>query len=126
MRVVVYGRDSTIQKLITILDDEGIEVAGVSDGLHEIMGWKTDNDFDFAIVDSQARDTGETCKRIRKYWNIPVVMMINQKKANWKELSNLEVDGYLPETAEGIELSARLRAVIRKYSLPGGFEKITS
>jgi len=113
MRVVVYGRERTLQKMIVVLAEEGIEVASISDRLYEMLGWHTKHKFDLAIVDSQAVSTAATCQRIKEYWNIPVVLVIDQKQANWKELQVLDADGYLPEAAEGTELAARLRAILR-------------
>lgn len=115
MRVVVYGRENTLQKITVVLAEEGVEVAGISDRLSEMLGWHTNQHFDLAIVDGQARRTGATCRSIREYWNIPVVLMIDQKRANWKELQIMDADGYLQAEAEGTELAARLRAVIRRF-----------
>jgi len=124
MRVVVYGRENTLEKLTAALQEEGIEAVGILDGLYEILGWKTKYNFDFAIVDGHARNPGETCERIRKYWNIPVVMMVNQSQANWKDLLTMDIDGYLSEGVEGTELTARLRAIIRRFWFTGKLKEM--
>ena len=100
MRVVVYGRESTLQKITLVLAEEGVEVAGVSDMLYEMLGWHTNQNFDLAIADGQAKRPEITCRSIREHWNIPVVLMIDQKRANWKELQVMDADGYLQAETE--------------------------
>ena len=113
MRIMVYGRERTVQKMMTVLAEEGIDGAGVSDELYELLGWPTERPFDLAIVDSQAESTEDTCNRIREYWGIPFVLMVDKALTNWDELQGLDADGYLSARAEGREMVARIRALLR-------------
>ena len=125
MRVMVFGRRRTIQRLIAFLAGEGIEMVGIPDGLDEMMVLQEEYRFDLALVDSLAEESEAACHRINKFWSIPLVLIVSQRQPDWERLQSLGADGYLPEEAKDAELAARLRAILRRLWLPGQVEKST-
>lgn len=116
MKTIVYGRDKTVEKLTSLLENEGIEVKVKPEGHYDITDWQEENDFDLAIVDSCTESAESACRNIRETGNMPVVLLIDPKNTDWKKLIHMEADSYIPETKENTELAARLRAVLRRYS----------
>jgi len=110
MRVIVFGRERMIKKLSVFLAREGIEMVGTSDRLDKMITLPEQGGFDLAIVDSQA-----ACHHIKEIWDMPVVLIVNRRQANWERLQSLDADGYLAEEAESGELVARLRAMLRRF-----------
>lgn len=110
MRVIVFGRERMIKKLSVFLVREGIEMVGTSDRLDKMITLPEAGGFDLAIVDSQA-----ACHHIKEIWDMPVVLIVNRRQANWERLQSLDADGYLAEEAENGELVARLRAMLRRF-----------
>ena len=119
MRVLIFGREKTIQRLTEILVGEGIEAVPISDGLPKMMALQKRDRFDLAIVDSRAKKAKAICRNIINAWSVPLVLVINERRADWKTLQSVGTNGYLPEEAENGELAARLRAMLRRfYRLP--------
>ena len=125
MRIMVFGRRRTIQRLIAFLAGEEIEMVGIPDGLDEMMVLQEEYGFDLALVDSLAEEAEATCHRINKFGSIPLVLIVSQRQADWERLQSLGTDGYLPEEARGAELAARLRAILRRLCPAGQVEKST-
>jgi DNA-binding response OmpR family regulator len=124
MRVIVFGREKTGQRLTAILAEEGIETVSLSDGLGKLMAlWKR-GAFDMAIVDSLAGEAEAACHHINESWAIPLMLVADMKNADWQRLRSLRPDGYLPEEAEDDELRAHLRATLRRLSLDKQVENL--
>lgn len=120
MRVIVFGRERMIKKLSVFLAREGIEMVGTSDRLDKMITLPEQGGFDLAIVDSQA-----ACHHIKEIWDMPVVLIVNRRQANWERLQSLDADGYLAEEAENGELVARLRAMLRRLCPARQVEKMS-
>jgi len=123
MKAIVYGHERTVEKLVVLLTVEGIEAEGVFDGPYKTVVLQTQGDFDLAIVDSQTEATEEACHHIKASRDIPLVLIVNPKEADWRKLQLLDADAYLPEKAEGNVLAARLRAVLRRFRPAGQVAK---
>lgn len=119
MRVIVYGHKRAAKKLKAFLAKEGIEVEYSAAAPSTNLASQVPCEFDLAIVDSQGGNTEATCRHFREFCDIPLVLIVNKKQANWKELQSLDVDGYLPEDAENGELAARLKALLRRFCPAG-------
>jgi hypothetical protein len=66
-------------------------------------------------VDSLSEEIETACNHIRELGTIPLVLIVNSKKADWKRLQPLAADGYLPVEAGKNELTARLKAMHRRF-----------
>jgi len=109
MKVTVFGRKGTVQKLSKTLAAEGVEVTAISDGLSEMIRP------DLAIVDGQVENAAEACRDIRQTRGTPVVVTVDRKQTDWVRLRQLGADHYLPAEAPDWELTARVRSVLRRF-----------
>lgn len=114
MRAVVYGHERTVKKVMALLVGEGVLVEAVSDRFCETVVWPVQGEFDLAIVDSQAETAEAACHHLRRSGDIPLVLIVDPRQADWNGLKQLNADGYLPTGTEDGELSARMRAVLRR------------
>ena len=100
-----------IRRLTVSLAREGIEVlTGDPEAIKQER-------FDVAVVDGLMKETEAVCCRIRELGDVPVLLMVSQKQADWGKLQSLDPDGYIPDGTVQAELGARLRAVVRRCSL---------
>lgn len=115
MRVITFGKVAMIRNLTNSLAREGIEVMGTTDRL-EMMDLLERGGFDLAMINISVERVEAICRRIKRLRRIPVVLVVGNKQANWERLQSLDTDGYISEGLRPIEMAARLRAVVRRWS----------
>ena len=116
MRVIVFGKKETVQRLGAFMAGGGMEVIGVSDGFDNVIALQKQTVFDLAIVDSLADEAEAVSHYINEFWSIPLLFLISERQADWKRLQSLDPNGYLREEAEDGELAVRLWAMLRRHS----------
>jgi len=114
MRIMVMGSRSVTRRLISALAGSDFELVCPSEVLEAVILLKR-NQFDLVVMDSSTEGAEATCHRVSEAGNAPVVLMIGQKQKDWKKMQSLDVDGYIPQEVNGVELVARLRAVSRRF-----------
>ena len=114
MRIIATGTKFITRRLILALVGSEFELVCPSD-LVEVITLLKQGKFDLVVVDSLAKGVETTCRRIREVGSVPIVLMINQKQPDWKEMQSLDINGYIPRGVNGVELVARLRAVSRRF-----------
>jgi len=114
MRIIAIGTKFITRRLISTLAGSDFELVCPSD-LGEVVTLLKQDKFDLVVVDSLVKGVEPTCRRIREVGSVPIVLMINQKQPDWKEMQSLDINGYIPRGVNGIELVARLRAVLRRF-----------
>ena len=115
MKVMVFGSKKTAQKLTTSLNGKGFELAS-SAKIPEVTAQLKQKRFDLVVVDSPVEKAEAVCHSVDMLGHVPVMVMVREKRANWKKLDSLDVDGYLPKGVGSILLAARLQAVERRCS----------
>ncbi len=116
MKALVYGSERTTKKLSGLLADEGIEVTVMPEGHFNTGDWQKGSRFDLAIIDSFSNTVESACRSIRESWNTPIALLIDPKQTDWNKLLSLDADCYIQESRESIEMAARLRALLRRYT----------
>jgi DNA-binding response OmpR family regulator len=116
MKAIIYGRKETINKLSGILKKEGIEVESKLEANSGNREWQEEEKFDLAFIDSRIRELDTALRNIRKAGNPLVTIVVNPREANWDKLNPLNADCYLLETNKVSELTARLKAILRRSS----------
>jgi len=124
MKAVVLGNKSIARKITESLKGIGIELVSLSE-MAEVIALLKQKMFALVLVDSLSNETEAVCNHIRELGTVPLVLIVNSRKADWKRLQPLAVDGYLPAEAGRNELAARLRAMHRRFFMADrlkGFE----
>ena len=114
MKAVVLGNKSIARKLTESLKGIGIELVSLSE-MTEVITLLKQKMFALVLVDSLTEEVEKACQHIREFGTVPLVLIVNSRKADWKRLQPLAVDGYLPAEAGRNELAARLRAMHRRF-----------
>lgn len=112
MKVLVYG-DKTFIRRFTGQKINGIEVTGISDTI-ELTGQLAAGEADIILVNGLKDDASANCERIKGSCQIPIALLVNEKKTKWNQIDCFAVDGFIPEQATGDELKARLQAIWRR------------
>jgi DNA-binding response OmpR family regulator len=116
--ILVVDDDRFLQeRLVRLLQDEGYESEGVGSGEEALARLETHRP-DLVVLDLglPGMDGLTTCRRIRKRWRMPVLMLTARNDAADKALGlETGADDYLAKPFEPIEFIARVRAQIRRF-----------
>ncbi len=122
-RILVVDDEPAMVGMVTmLLGSEGFEVVTAYDG-EKALRLVRDESPDLVLLDMHLpRLSGdEVCRRIRSTSSIPVIMLTGRKEEDEKaRLLDLGADDYLTKPFGKKELLARVRAVLRRASSPGG------
>jgi DNA-binding response OmpR family regulator len=118
MRVLLIDDDARLQELLRdYLQQNGAEVVGAADGKKGLEALDASGPFDVVLLDVMmpGMDGLETCRRIRRRSNVPIVML-TAKGDEADRVAGLEIgaDDYVPKPFSPRELLARIRAVLRR------------
>ena len=114
MKVLVFGSKSIVRKITESLKWIGIELVSLSE-MTEVIALLKQKMFALVLVDSLSNETEAVCNHIRELGTVPLILVVNSRKTDWKRLQPLDVDGYLPTEVGRNELTARLRAMHRRF-----------
>lgn len=122
MRVIVFSSKITVRRLTASLAGKGVELVNLSEMGEAITLLKQER-FDLVVVDSLVEEADTVCRCIVELGCVPVVLMVDKKRADWGKLQSLGIHGYLLQGANGTELAARLHAIARRCLLNGVNER---
>ena len=126
-RLLLIEDDASIREIVSIgLKAAGFRVVTAIDGQQGLASARSGG-FDAVILDVMLPllDGFEVCREIRKFSRIPVVMLTART-----DLINVVVglesgaDDYVKKPFELPELTARLRAVLRRAAAPAGEDSV--
>ena len=117
MKILVVDDDPNICELLKIfLESEDYQVKTAADGLEGINFFKT-YDPDLVLLDVMLpkKDGWQVCREIRESSNKPIIM-ITAKGDTYDKVLGLELgaDDYVAKPFDMKELSARIKAVLRR------------
>ncbi len=118
-KVLVVDDDENICELIRLyLENEGFDVKIANDGLKAIEIFKSTTP-DLVVLDIMlpGADGWQVCREIRKISQIPIIML-SAKGETFDKVLGLELgaDDYMVKPFEPKELTARVKAVLRRTS----------
>ncbi|MCL2212647.1 MAG: response regulator transcription factor [Oscillospiraceae bacterium] len=119
-KILVVDDDSNICEVLKIhLENEGYEVITVNDGMEAINAFKM-HEPDLVLLDIMMprKDGWAVCREIREISHKPVIMITAKGEVFDKVLGlELGADDFIVKPFESKELSARVKAVLRRYSM---------
>jgi DNA-binding response OmpR family regulator len=113
IKVLAFGNQVMLRRLVAQLDEYEFEVITCADSA--VMIEKLSNElFDIVIVEHSAREAGFICSSAAGFGGVPVIVMMQEKFADWNSLRQLDADGYISDDTGSEELTARIRAYCRR------------
>jgi DNA-binding response OmpR family regulator len=116
-KILVIDNDSTMcETLKNYFEKEGYEIKAVNDGLLGVDSFKLyDPDVVLLEIMLPKKDGWQVCREIREVSNKPIIM-ISAKNETFDKVLGLELgaDDYLVKPFDIKELSARIKAVLRR------------
>lgn len=117
-KIMIVDDDANIVELIALyLKKEGYETVEYYDAKSALLAFEKDAP-DLVILDIMLpeMDGYDVCKEIRRISNIPVIM-VTAKGETFDKVLGLELgaDDYIVKPFEAKELTARIKAVLRRY-----------
>lgn len=119
-RILVVDDEINIRRVVReYAEFEGYEVFEAEDGMQAVEMVKS-NDYDLIVMDVMMPklDGFSTCKEIRKYKSIPVIML-SARGEEYDKLFGFEIgiDDYVVKPFSPKELMARIKVVIKRNSV---------
>ena len=120
-RILIVDDEINIRRVVKEYDEfEGYEVGEAANGMEAVELVKN-NDYDLIVMDIMMPklDGFSTCKEIKKYKSIPVIML-SARGEEYDKLFGFElgIDDYVVKPFSPKELMARIKAVIKRNSRP--------
>ena len=115
MNLLIFGRDILVQRIKTILQESGVNVITAS--LEMLSRFTAPDAWDLAIIDMGFENAEEACQIIKKNRNLPLVLIVKHRQADWSYLDSLNASGYIFDNFNKNELIARLSAIFRRYHI---------
>lgn len=115
--LVADDEDEIVEILELYLEKDGFEVIKAGDGL-EAWELLQNNKIDMAVIDIMMLniDGFNLTKKIRKDYNIPIIILSAKKQDNDKILGlGLGADDYITKPFNPLEVSARVQAQLRRF-----------
>jgi len=119
VQILFVDDDLDIQKLVgSILKSEGMQVVFADDGLQAIEKWRQ-CEIDVVVLDVMmpVLDGLETCRRLRRVSDVPILMLTAKGQEN-DIVQGFEVgaDDYVTKPFRARELVARIKALVNRYA----------
>ncbi|MFW0860590.1 MAG: response regulator [Dethiobacter sp.] len=122
-RILVVDDEKTIVKGLKFsLEKEGYEVLAAYDGAEALSLFKKENP-DLIVLDLMLPEVDgfEVCRRIRKGSEVPIIMLTARGEDIDKILGlELGADDYVTKPFNPRELTARIKAILRRSQIPSG------
>ncbi len=129
MNILVCDDDKEILEAITIyLENEGYQLFKAANGL-EALKVAEDNEIHLIIMDIMMpqMDGLRATMKIREDKNIPVIMLSAKSEDTDKIIGlNMGADDYITKPFNPLELIARVKSQLRRYTTLGGLESKTN
>jgi DNA-binding response OmpR family regulator len=116
MKVIVKGNSETVHRLATSFVGKDQELI-CPPKVHDVITLIEIGKYDLVIVDSLTEEVATICNHTRGLEGIQVVLMVEQKQPDWAKIQSLGINGLIPWEASGVELVARLEAIVRRCSI---------
>jgi hypothetical protein len=71
-------------------------------------------EIDMVIIGDLFSEAESICRRAAIKNDTPVALLLQEKPVNWRERGHLKVDGFLSDGGTNAEMTARIRALIRR------------
>jgi len=117
--LVVEDEPSILDNILYALDNEGLDAIGVSTGASAMEHLAGEGDIQLIVLDVGLPDTTgfELCKEIRATSQIPIIFL-TARDSELDRIVGLEIgaDDYVVKPFSPRELSARVKAVLRRYN----------
>ena len=119
-KLLVVDDDPNIRELIVFfMKNEGFDVYEASDGLEALTKLESIK-VDMVILDVMMpnMDGWELCSELRKYYDIPLLMLtVNGETSQKVKGFQLGTDDYLVKPFDPLELIVRVRALLKRYQI---------
>ncbi len=120
MRILLIDDDVELCELmVRFLGSEGFDVESANDGISGLDALLS-GDYDLAVLDIMmpGKNGMDVLRELRQKSNIPVIML-TARGEEMDRIIGLELgaDDYMPKPCNPRELSARIRAVLRRFEM---------
>jgi DNA-binding response OmpR family regulator len=113
LKIIALTNATTFQRLNDSLSADDIVLVGLTK-TSDVISLVSQEKCDFFLVDSLFDEADYACTSLGELDVAPVGLLIHEDETNWKQLRSWDVDGFLPQEAGTVELTARIKAILRR------------
>jgi DNA-binding response OmpR family regulator len=113
LRVMAIGNENITRRLASSLACGGVDLVCQSEVPQAIDLLKQEK-FDLALIDGYMNNIENTCYRISWLCRTSVALIIKGPQTDWSKFRSVNVDGFISEESEPIEILAQLQAIARR------------
>jgi DNA-binding response OmpR family regulator len=121
LKIYVIGNKNITRRVASALAGSDIE-ACYQNNISEAISLLMKEKFDLVLLDGYMDDLDSTCYRITWFCRTPVALVINGSEDDWDTLRNLEVEGFIPEEVNNVDLVPFFTSIALRYNTR--FEKV--
>ena len=127
IRILVVDDEPDIRQLLRILlENRSYQVAEASSGEEAVRRLRTDPAYDLVVMDIMMPELDgiRATARLREGSNIPIILLTAKSEDADKILGlNIGADDYITKPFNPLEVIARVKSQLRRYTSLGGAEK---
>lgn len=116
--LMVSGKPTLQPELINTLDEPAFKTEEVAD-FFEAFSIMSDSKPDMVVMNVELPliDGWEACHWMRQTFGVPIILLGRETSANaWSKTVQAGADFYLKAPFSCLELSARIKAILRRYT----------
>jgi DNA-binding response OmpR family regulator len=113
LRIMAIGNENVTHRLADSLACTGIDLVCESEVPHAIDLLKNEK-FDLALVDGYMNNMENTCYRITWLCRTSIALIIKGPHTDWSRFRSVDVEGFISEESEPLEILAQLQAITRR------------
>jgi DNA-binding response OmpR family regulator len=113
IKVLAMGRKNVTLRVSNAIIDSQVDIT-VQNDISDAINLLKKERFELILMDGYLDNLESVCYHITRQYEVPVVLVINGKEADWDHLNTLDIDGFIPEEGGNAEILAYFNSIARR------------
>ncbi|MDD5509449.1 MAG: hypothetical protein PHI12_01365 [Dehalococcoidales bacterium] len=125
LRIAVYSSETIAERVSKCLNGTETTLVPILPGVFARRDFPALDrllDADLIIMEAASPDATNVCQHLKRFWHVPLIMLVDQSHVDWEQLCWCGASGYIPLSAGEREFDSRINSatqnLIAKLSVP--------